>query len=326
MGKINTKEFFVVWKDPDFEGNGGFREYLDKRKDFIEKLNMNIYCITSTEKALKFILKMRKEKFNENPIFITNIGKDYSGKRLVEILREIYGFEIMVLFYSKNKKHLEWIQKFNNCLYTNKPHFFKKFIENYYPEGLKSLKKEIEDHYKVTLNFNNDFLNYNKNNTILFPLNEDVNPFIRHVKILSKNKKKYICMTYEGNVEDNDFGNPWDVTIKPSDKTITFFSNGFYLWNLDDDILGSEEMIIWNYAILDENENIYSIISKENKKFLSVKGQEIKLKESIEGDSEKFQFIDVNENNGNLIEKSFISKGIFDVTSSKILSESSSFL
>ena len=121
--KISLKknDYYVVWRDPHFakELHNKYTEYLDERKLFcIEKANMNIYSLTSTEKALKFILNRKEE--NDKIIFITNIGKDKSGKRFIEIVRKIYNFDIIVLFYSKNFEHFKWIKDLPNCLYTNK--------------------------------------------------------------------------------------------------------------------------------------------------------------------------------------------------------------
>ena len=66
---------------------------------------MNIYFENSIEDALKFLLKRKYNKV----ILISNIGKDLSGKKFVEIARKIFGFNLIVLFFSTNEEHLKWI-------------------------------------------------------------------------------------------------------------------------------------------------------------------------------------------------------------------------
>ena len=73
---------------------------------------MNIYFENSIEDALKFLLKRKYNKV----ILISNIGKDLSGKKFVEIARKIFGFNLIVLFFSNNEEHFKWIQNFPNCL------------------------------------------------------------------------------------------------------------------------------------------------------------------------------------------------------------------
>ena len=94
-------------------------------------------------------------------MLISNIGLDLSGKRFIEIARKILGFNIIILFYSNNKDHLKWIKEFPNCLITNEISIYEKYITNYNMDGLKNLKKKIENSYNISLNnFSDDFLSY----------------------------------------------------------------------------------------------------------------------------------------------------------------------
>ena len=69
----------------------------------------------------------------------------------------------MVLFYSANTKHLEWIRHFTNALYTNNDEFFQKYVTNYNKNGLEDLKKEVEEEYNIKLpEFTKDFLAFPK--------------------------------------------------------------------------------------------------------------------------------------------------------------------
>ena len=57
----------------------------------------------------------------------------------------------MVLFFSANEVHLEWIQNFQNCLYTDQSNFYEEYITNFNKDGLEKLKKDVEKEYNITL-------------------------------------------------------------------------------------------------------------------------------------------------------------------------------
>ena len=125
---LKRNEYFVLWRDPNFFKKNNFSNFLNERKLFcLEKANMNIYFENSIEDALKFLSKRKYNKV----ILISNIGFDLSGKKFVEIARKIFGFNLMVLFFSANNEHLKWIQKFPNCLYTNSSAIYEEYILNF---------------------------------------------------------------------------------------------------------------------------------------------------------------------------------------------------
>ena len=194
---ITTKknEYYIIWRDPNFNAQNENGKHLDARRLYcIREANINIYGIKSIEEALKLLVKRRKE--NDKIIFITNVGLDLSGKRFIEIVREIYKFNIVVLFYSKNKSHFKWIKEFPNCLYSNRTDIFEEYITNYNINGLKNLKVKIEKIYKdeklKLKDFSSDFLSVPIDNSIF---SQKYNPYIRHVKIFNKNQDKYLYMT-----------------------------------------------------------------------------------------------------------------------------------
>ena len=155
---ITTKknEYYIIWKDPNFKSQNDYAKHLYNRRLYsLREANINVYGIISIEEALKFVIRRRKE--NDKIIFITNVGLDLSGKRFIEIVRKIYKFNIMVLFYSNNKKHFEWIKDFPNCLYSNRSKIFEEYITNYNINGLKNLKDKIE---KIYENENLKFRNF----------------------------------------------------------------------------------------------------------------------------------------------------------------------
>ena len=94
---------------------------------------MNIYLESNTERALKFINKRRYNKI----ILVTSVGLDLSGKKFIEIARKILKSNIIVLVFSNNKNHLEWIQKTPNLLYTNNGAIYQEYITNYNEIDLK---------------------------------------------------------------------------------------------------------------------------------------------------------------------------------------------
>ena len=143
--KIKRNEYFLLWRDNHFEGNNFYFDYLKQRELYANGIaKMNIYIENNTESALKFIFKRRFNKM----ILITNIGLDLSGKKFIEVTRKILGSNIIVLIYSSNKKHLDWIQNFPNVLYTNMASIYKKYIKNYNENGLKELKKKLKMNIK----------------------------------------------------------------------------------------------------------------------------------------------------------------------------------
>ena len=138
---FKRNEYLIIWRDSHFKGANEFYEFLEEQKLFIyEYAKMNAYFESSIEKALELI---QRKKYNKI-ILISNIGLDLSGKRFVEIARKILGFNVMVLFYSKNKSHLSWLQNFPNVLFTDNSNFYQEYILNYNEKGLLNLKKRLK--------------------------------------------------------------------------------------------------------------------------------------------------------------------------------------
>ena len=121
---------------------------------------MNLQVKTSNEEALQYIL----DHFNDKIIIITSIEKNKTGKRFVELVRKILGFDIIVLFYSNNTEHFEWIKDFDNCLYTDKIDIYEEYITHFNEQGLKNLKKKVEKEYKkdglILKEFSDNFISY----------------------------------------------------------------------------------------------------------------------------------------------------------------------
>ena len=308
--KLIRNEYYVFWRDPNFETTGGFGKTLEDCKLFCyEEANMSLYYERSIENALKFI----KTKINDKLILISNIGKDLSGKRFVEIAREIYGYDLIVLFYSFSK--YDFIEEFPNCLYTKKREIYEKYITNFNKEGLKELKKEVEKEYNIKLNgFPNDISleNYFMKIDNSFSLSSSFNSgnFIRHVYI--KNGNKYLYMSKDKKLILVDKLNKeceWDVTIledinfennnTSEGNTITLFSNNYYLKDYFGDIEGYKYVEIWNFKR--EGNYIYFISKNDKNNILSIKGKpKLKSIKKIK-ESELFELIDIKDDNYNIL-------------------------
>ena len=212
----------------------------------------------------------------------------------------------MVLFFSANGVHLEWIQKFQNCLYTDQSNFYEEYITNFNKDGLEKLKKDVEKEYNITLmKFSDNFLSYPnfKNEGDFSSLNfSNNNEYIRHVKISCKNKDLFLKMKENGNVELSEQPSMWDVTI--IDNEITLFSNGFYLdvskikigdkEEIGEELIGYEYMIIWNFE-MDKNYYIFYYPKKGKDNKLSSENNTLKVNKERIDESAYFKLLDVIE-------------------------------
>ena len=295
---LKRNEYFVIYRDPNFGNKNEYSQFLLNLKNNIFDIEskINIYYETSTEEALKFVYRRKFCKI----IFITSIGKDLSGKRFIEVARKILGFDAMVLFFSNNRNHFDWIQDFNNFLYTNKLDIFFYYINNYNENGLKKLKKKVENDYNIKLKqFSFDFLLFpwKKDDSVdyLTLNNNDICNYIRHVYIYSESKEKYLIMENNGKVIISEEKCPWDVILYENE--ITLFSNEFYL-DIDSDketVIGYSYMKRWDFEI-NENNNYYFINKeKEKNNILSIQDEEIKVNMNKVGKTELFKLIDIPE-------------------------------
>ena len=323
---IKKNEYYVFWRDPQFAGTGAFNRTLMQCKKFcLEEVNMSFYNEISIEKALKFI----KKKINDKIILISNIGEDLSGKRFVEIAREIYGYNLFVLFYSASKYH--FIEEFPNCLYTTKQDIYQKYITNFNKEGLKQLKKEVETKYKIKLNGfpeETSLEAYFFKDIFSFSSSFNTGNFIRHVNIKSGNN--FLCMTKDGKLITTNKNNKdceWDITIFENiiyennntiiNKTITFYSNNYYLGDDYRTLEGHKYMKLWDFK---KKDKYYYFISRiDKKKIISIKGPKLKSIKKVPKEDELFELIDIQENDENIINNIYnhsISDNVYDFVDS----------
>ena len=262
---LKRNEYFVIWRDPNYEDKNNYSTYLQVCKNFLnEKANMNVYFESCTENALELI---KRKKFNKI-IIISSVGLDLSGKKFIEVARKILGFKAMILFYSANKNHLEWIQHFPNALYTNNDDFYQKYVTNYNENGLKNLKKEIQKEYNIKLpEFTKDFIKFpkfvdkKKYSDMIF---DEINDNFRKVLIKNKKADKMLCIEneqiyFKSFDENKDISFVWFITI--IDNEITFYSNGVYLGvdKFNEKVVGEKYMKRWSFEKINDRYKFYFV-------------------------------------------------------------------
>ena len=137
-------------------------------------------------------------------------------------------------------------------------------------------------------------------------------------------KNEELDIKYEGNEDCL-----WDITVL--DNKITFFSNGFYLKEQNENVIGYKYMVIWNFKKLNDN-NYYFINQKKeinkNNNIFTLEGPGIKVNKSEYGTNEIFELIDIpedelNDNEDFLDLDSSISPKILDLSNSSSIDISS---
>jgi len=149
---LKRNEFLVIWKDSLYGNNAERTNLLENAKFKIcESMNINVYFENSIKKALELI---QRKKFNK--IILISDLQNLQDKEFINNARIIMGFPIMILFIGRSI-----IQNFSNALYTQDIKFCLRYIRNYNNNGLKKLKREVENNLNVRLNFTRDFLSFN---------------------------------------------------------------------------------------------------------------------------------------------------------------------
>ena len=279
---FNKNQDLIIWRDPSYGANTPFEIMFKFSKLYIyENYKMNLYFENSLEKAFELV---KRKKFNKI-ILISNIGKDLSGKRFVEISRKILGFPIIILFFSNNPSHLSWLKDFPNVLFTNNKNIIQQYIMNYNEKGILALKNEIEKINNIKLKFTNDFFSYKyiiKNNNDKNIIFEEINPHFRKVTIKNIKTSNLLCMNYLGNIIflpqkniNDNYSYIWYITIL--DDEITFYNNQFYLGinPKEKKVVKEEFMKKWKFNIIEKTsyyffyyENESNILTENNNQAL----------------------------------------------------------
>ena len=174
--------------------------------------------------------------------------------------------------------------------------------------------------------FNEDVLNYGGQilNTIV-----EINPFIRHVFIYCKNKDKYLNMSSEGKVQQSSNRIAWDITVNVYDRTITLFSNGFYLKTDGNKVIGYKYMEKCYYKVINGDNNYYFYFKDKNNnlEYLSMEEakEDVIVKIIEPGKNETFELMDTFDDDNINMKLSFCTEKIVDMASSYPISSSSKF-
>ena len=182
--KLKRAEYCCIWRDTNFgkdsifdeKTSKMFKDFLAERMKYIEQYaEFNIYPCETSEEALKII---KRKKYNKI-ILISNIS--LGGKEYVDKAREIIENDVVVLFLAYDKDHLKWVKDYKNALFSNIPNLFEKYLNCFssynrpncsdsdVKKDILKLKGEIESHYNVKFNFDDNFIN--------FPLYKDAGKF-----------------------------------------------------------------------------------------------------------------------------------------------------
>ena len=289
---FNRSGYIVIWKDPKITGEN--KNTLNK---LIEKGITNIYLVKSLEKALELI---KRKKYNKI-ILISNAGKGLSGKKFVKIARKILGYDIVILFYIKDKRHFDWIKDFPNSLGCLNKNNLMEYVEKY--DDLINLKNtwnenndkkfNLDDNYIKNLNSREIESNYN---SLVF---DKICPYFRKVIIKSKRNQKVLKMNTDQTVsfipyENLDIDSAiWYITN--IDNEITFYSNEFYL-GIDEKekmVKGFEDMNNWKFEVINKK---YLIYYENKNNVLTINENKALLKEEDENkQNQLFDLIDVIE-------------------------------
>ena len=293
---FKRNEYFVLWRDPNFKGKNYYSDFLKDRKLFINKYaKMNAYFESNTEKALEII---KRKKYNKI-ILISSIGLDLSGKKFVEVARKILGFDVIVLFFSANRKHFSWLQNFPNCLYTSHADFYKDYILNYNKDGLQKLKEKIEKFYKIKLKFNSDilkfpnFVNDKKYDDIFF---DEPSPHFKKVIIKNMKNNYVLCMennrkvTLKSSVHLDVNLYFWKVTIL--DGEMTLYSNDGYLGADLNQYKVTGEEFMQRYKYEQKNKGEFILYYQDKNNVLTSNGNELILQKENYDSSQLFKMVE----------------------------------
>ena len=141
-------DYCVIWRDSNFNNSSIWEKDLEQNKDLIQKMTgYNVYTENNTKDALKLIWRKRFNKI----ILITNVGKNLEGKKFVDKVRKILGFDIMVLFFANDYGHLDWIKNYQNSLFCIDKDTVIKYVMNFNEEGINDIREQVKEFFGVEL-------------------------------------------------------------------------------------------------------------------------------------------------------------------------------
>ena len=116
-----------------------------------------MYGRKSVEDSLDFI----RSKIKNRVKLITNGGKDFVGKKLIEEARKIVGSNTICLVFANSERHLKWILQTENVLFTNCNLMFDKFtLLKMDKKSVLGFIDELEKLHKLKFNINTNTMLY----------------------------------------------------------------------------------------------------------------------------------------------------------------------
>lgn len=150
---VMRADHYVLWKDDNID-NIENRFYF---KNANEKLQVNMYG----RKKVKSALDLIRFKIKNRVKLITNGGKKFSGKRLIEEARKIVGSNFICLVFALHTHHCDWIVQTENVLFTNHTEMFEKFtLLKMDKKSVLDFIDELEKLHKLKFNINTETMLY----------------------------------------------------------------------------------------------------------------------------------------------------------------------
>ena len=144
---LQRVDYCIIWRDSNFD-SPIWEESLRKNKEVIKNMTgYNLYTESNTEDALRLVWRKRYNKI----IIITNIGYNLEGKKYVDKVRKILGFNVVALFFADDFSHLNWIKDYPNGLFCMDDYTIKKYVFNFNEDGYNDIKNNIKDIFDVEL-------------------------------------------------------------------------------------------------------------------------------------------------------------------------------
>ena len=144
---LQRVEYCIIWRDSNFD-SPIWKESLKKNKEIIKNMTgFRLYTENNSKDALKLVYRKRFNKI----IIITNVGSNLEGKKYVDKVRKILGFNVAALFFTDDIGHLEWIKDYPNGLFCMDDYTIKKYIFNYGVEGYNDIRNIVKEFFGVEL-------------------------------------------------------------------------------------------------------------------------------------------------------------------------------
>ena len=144
---LQRVDYCIIWRDSNFD-SPIWKEPLRKNKEIIKNMTgYNLYTESNTKDALRLVWRKRFNKI----IIITNIGYNLEGKKYVDKVRKILGFNVVALFFADDFSHLNWIKDYPNGLFCMDDYTIKKYVFNFNEDGYNDIKNNVRDIFGVEL-------------------------------------------------------------------------------------------------------------------------------------------------------------------------------